>query len=154
MALGSRLRWAAADHFLALRRLPSSSSAPTAVVFFQITSLELSTSAPAASKIQLGNPDEALVDQLDSGALGCYIDPQVTKLLQTGLERSLVPDVSAFLGIGELMFQLSRLDASVLTIFVLSRLLANQHGTIAAGRPNTSFATVRIRRGLTTTRSE
>lgn len=81
-------------------RLPASSSSPTAVVFFQITSLELSPSLPP-SRIEGGTSEEALLDQLDAGELGCYVDPYATKLLQTGLERSLAPDVAGFLGIRE-----------------------------------------------------
>nr|CRX79136.1 hypothetical protein ls5930a1_00167 [Leucosporidium scottii]CRX79213.1 hypothetical protein ls5931a1_00041 [Leucosporidium scottii] len=78
--------------------LPASSSSPTAVVFFQITSLELSSSL-APLRIEGGTSEEALLDQLDAGELGCYVDPYATKLLQTGLERSLAPDVAGFLGI-------------------------------------------------------
>lgn len=97
---------------LSLLRLPASSSSPTAVVYFQITSLELSP-APAPSRILGGTAEEALTDQLDAGELGCFVDPYATKLLQTGIERSLVPDMSGFLGISEQRFALSPLFADV-----------------------------------------
>lgn len=88
---------------LPARRLPASSSTPSAVVFFQITSLELS---PSTSSPRIGNSsaEDALNDRLDAGELGCFVDPYATKLLQTGIERSLVPDVAGFLGFREPLY--------------------------------------------------
>ena len=34
------------------------------------------------------------------GELGCWIDPQVTKMVQAGLEHTRVPDVAPYLNIG------------------------------------------------------
>lgn len=77
--------------------LPASSAASTAVVHFQITSLQL----PRLATISAETSDEALQDQLEAGELGCLVDPHVTKLVQAGIEHSLVPDSAGFLGIGK-----------------------------------------------------
>lgn len=42
-----------------------------------------------------------LDEELESGALGCYVDPKVTKLLQSGIEKARVPDDGGWLGLGE-----------------------------------------------------
>lgn len=34
------------------------------------------------------------------GELGCWVDPAVTRIVQTGVEHSRVPDVHSHLGIG------------------------------------------------------
>ncbi|GAA6055837.1 hypothetical protein JCM3770_004784 [Rhodotorula araucariae] len=75
--------------------LPAAPTAPTAVVHFLITSLSLEpvTNSTAATG------DFELDRQLEDGALGCIVDPKVTKLLQTGVERGLVPDVGGWIGI-------------------------------------------------------
>lgn len=68
-------------------------SVPTACVYFVITSLELPTRSTVAK--------DPLADQLESSSFGCLVDPKVTKLVQTGIERALVPDTNPFLGICE-----------------------------------------------------
>ena len=70
------------------------------MVYFQITSLEMEA-GPTPSRIQGGTAEELVADELDAGELGCFVDPYATKLLQTGIEHSLVPDMTAFLGICE-----------------------------------------------------
>ncbi|KAK4048422.1 peroxisomal assembly protein [Microbotryomycetes sp. JL201] len=77
--------------------LPESSDAPTTVVYFQIISLE----APNQQNgfIPSTTAEEELRDQLDAGGLGCIVDPTVTKLLQTGIEHALVPDMCGFLSV-------------------------------------------------------
>ena len=69
--------WSQADH--RYRRLPVSSTTPTAVVFFQITSLELPPSANTATRVLGGTAEEMLADQLEAGELGMCVDPKVTK---------------------------------------------------------------------------
>ncbi|BGP43176.1 peroxisomal assembly protein [Rhodotorula kratochvilovae] len=75
--------------------LPAAPTTPTAVVYFLITSL--STEPATTSTAATG--DFELDRQLEDGALGCIVDPKVTKLLQTGVERGLVPDVGGWLGV-------------------------------------------------------
>ncbi|GAA5959373.1 hypothetical protein JCM21900_000707 [Sporobolomyces salmonicolor] len=89
--------------------LPASTSAPTAVVYFLITSLSL----PSDESPPLRHPED-YDEELESGALGCYVDPKVTKLLQTGVERGRVPDVGGWLGLADLPPPLpaSSLDSS------------------------------------------
>ncbi|KAM0786124.1 hypothetical protein ACM66B_006934 [Microbotryomycetes sp. NB124-2] len=77
--------------------LPDSSDAPTSVVYFQITSLEAPNER--VGPIPFTTAEEALTDQLDAGELGCIVDPTVTKLLQTGIEHGLVPDMNGFLSV-------------------------------------------------------
>ncbi|GAA5889484.1 hypothetical protein JCM5296_005959 [Sporobolomyces johnsonii] len=78
--------------------LPTSISAPTAVVYFLITSLSLPSDETPHPPRHPADLDE----ELESGALGCYVDPKVTKLLQTGVERGRVPDVGGWLGLADL----------------------------------------------------
>jgi len=40
------------------------------------------------------------------GELGCWIDPDTTRLTQSGLENSRVPDLDAFLGVSESMLHI------------------------------------------------
>ena len=35
------------------------------------------------------------------GELGCWVDPMVTRILQTGVEHSRVPDVAPYVDIGK-----------------------------------------------------
>lgn len=85
-----------ADVLVCERSLPDESSSPTAVVHFLITSLSVdsSTSSPAPTG------DFDLDNRLEDGLLGCFVDPKVTKLLQTGVERGRVPDDAGWLGVG------------------------------------------------------
>lgn len=75
--------------------LPSTGShwnlSPT-TVFFKITSLEINRDEQPHV---IGYKTE-YESRLETGDWGCYIDPAVTKLVQTGLERALVPDVDEF----------------------------------------------------------
>ncbi|SCZ94448.1 BZ3500_MvSof-1268-A1-R1_Chr12-2g03905 [Microbotryum saponariae] len=74
--------------------LPASLNVPTAVVYFVITSLELSP----PTEVRAEGGDE-LTELLDLGEFGCHVDPRMTKLVQSGVEHSLVPDVEGYLGI-------------------------------------------------------
>ncbi|KAK4704294.1 peroxin-6, partial [Phenoliferia sp. Uapishka_3] len=66
---------------------------PTAVVFFKVTDLEVD---PPRS---LPSSSQTWEERIAFGELGAYVDPSVTKMLQTGVVHSFVPDVGAFLGI-------------------------------------------------------
>ncbi|EGU11434.1 hypothetical protein RTG_02592 [Rhodotorula toruloides ATCC 204091] len=75
--------------------LPAESTTPTAVVHFLITSLSVDPST--SSSAPTGDFD--LDRRLEDGLLGCFVDPKVTKLLQTGVERGRVPDDAGWMGI-------------------------------------------------------
>ncbi|BGP27447.1 peroxisomal biogenesis factor 6 [Rhodotorula toruloides] len=75
--------------------LPDESTAPTAVVHFLITALSVDASTSSSSP----TGDFDLDRRLEDGLLGCFVDPKVTKLLQTGVERGRVPDDAGWLGI-------------------------------------------------------
>jgi peroxin-6 len=75
--------------------LPASSSTPSAIVYFLITSLSVDTPSSPLSPLDSTELDHALED----GLLGCVVDPKVTKLLQTGIERGRVPDAGPWLGL-------------------------------------------------------
>ncbi|GAA6063493.1 hypothetical protein JCM10212_004452 [Sporobolomyces blumeae] len=76
--------------------LPATTSNPTAVVHFLVTSL---SSSPDNSLANL--EPISLEEEVESGQLGCFVDPKVTKLLQSGVEKARVPDVGGWLGISE-----------------------------------------------------
>ncbi|GAA5862060.1 hypothetical protein JCM3774_006155 [Rhodotorula dairenensis] len=74
--------------------LPQASEQPTAVVYFVVTALSLASAAPT----QVASSDVDLDVDFEEGRLGCYVDPQVTKLVQTGVERGRIPNVAGWLG--------------------------------------------------------
>ncbi|KWU43793.1 AAA-domain-containing protein [Rhodotorula sp. JG-1b] len=74
--------------------LPQASEHPTAVVYFVVTALALDSS----SATQAATGDVELDAEIEEGLLGCYVDPQVTKLVQTGVERARIPNVAGWLG--------------------------------------------------------
>ncbi|POY70700.1 hypothetical protein BMF94_6283 [Rhodotorula taiwanensis] len=74
--------------------LPQSSGRPTAVVYFLVTALTVDPATPTSSP----TGDLDLDAEVENGQLGCYVDPHVTKLVQTGVERGRIPDVAAWLG--------------------------------------------------------
>ncbi|TKA54821.1 hypothetical protein B0A53_02630 [Rhodotorula sp. CCFEE 5036] len=74
--------------------LPQASGHPTAVVYFVVTALALDSS----SATQAATGDVELDAEIEEGLLGCYVDPQVTKLVQTGVERGRIPNVAGWLG--------------------------------------------------------
>jgi hypothetical protein len=51
------------------------------------------------------------------GELGCWVDPSVTRLIQTGLEHSRVPDVGAYVKLGK--------DLGIRSILSLTTFLAD-----------------------------
>lgn len=61
------------------------------VVFFLITNVEHDV-MPRTGEIS--NRDAYLDSTM--GELGCWIDPAVTRLIQTGVEHSRIPDVGTY----------------------------------------------------------
>ncbi|GAA6007485.1 hypothetical protein JCM11491_004179 [Sporobolomyces phaffii] len=85
--------------------LPETISTVTAVVHFVVTALSLPAESPPLSQTPID-----LDEEIDSGGLGCYVDPKVTKLLQSGVEKARVPDDAGWLGMahGPLQFSSAR----------------------------------------------
>ncbi|GAA5930797.1 AAA family ATPase peroxin 6 [Sporobolomyces koalae] len=79
-----------ADEF----ELPASTSTPTAVVHFVVTALSL-----PPDLVQPVNQPVSLEEEHEAGLLGCCVDPRVTKLLQSGVEKSRVPNDAGWLGL-------------------------------------------------------
>jgi hypothetical protein len=89
---------------------------PTIPIYFKVTNLELSyptfdqTEHPAQDSthgvssanhtINHLNPLMPVAELIEDGMLGGIVDPKGTKLVQTGLEFSFVPDAQNWLGIG------------------------------------------------------
>lgn len=72
-------------------------------MYFKITSLDLGPASTPITTLRSknGTTEEVLNDALEAGEFGCLIDPKVTKMVQTGLEKSLVPDVAGYLNLRE-----------------------------------------------------
>lgn len=68
---------------------------PNAVVFFLITNLEHDVVKGTEEK---GCPDSYVGSTM--GELGCWIDFAMTRIIQAGVEHSLVPPMATFLGLG------------------------------------------------------
>lgn len=78
-------------------RLATLAGPPTSTVFFKITSLEVGSSQHKPN----GSVPSDLEGKVLGGDFGAVIDPHVTKLVQTGIEHSVVPDVSVWAGVGK-----------------------------------------------------
>jgi peroxin-6 len=79
--------------------LPVSTPSPSEAVFFLVTNVE----HDVVSSEDDGNlPDTYIGSTV--GELGCWVDPHVTRMIQTGLEQSRVPDNSSHGRAGETMF--------------------------------------------------
>ncbi|GAA5903296.1 AAA family ATPase peroxin 6 [Sporobolomyces salmoneus] len=107
--------------------LPASTSIPTAVVHFVVTALSLPSELPPPNE----NPID-FDEELESGALGCYVDPKVTKLMQSGLEKSRVPNDGGWLGLTRLPIPFNSSSSSSTTApasrlhdFILAALAPN-----------------------------
>ncbi|KAF8163058.1 P-loop containing nucleoside triphosphate hydrolase protein [Crassisporium funariophilum] len=73
------------------------------VVFFKVTNIEyevMSTASPSLQDIYTGST---------MGELGCWVDANVTRVIQTGVEHSRVPDVRSYL-------KLDTASSTILTI--------------------------------------
>ncbi|KLO07022.1 AAA-domain-containing protein [Schizopora paradoxa] len=67
---------------------------PDSLVFFVVTNLEYDVLPQSEDRTF---SDSFL--QAAMGELGCWVDPTVTRMVQTGLEHSIVPDMTSFLGL-------------------------------------------------------
>ncbi|GAA5985229.1 hypothetical protein JCM11641_003639 [Rhodosporidiobolus odoratus] len=76
--------------------LPSTTSAPSAVVHFLITTL---TAPPPSPQLLASDASVEIELLMTEGKVGCIVDPKVTTLIQTGVERRRVPDAGSWLGI-------------------------------------------------------
>lgn|ERR1700722_7742303 len=70
---------------------PAFSDHASDVVFFVVNKIEV-------FPLHHGTESEAITA---SGALGCWVDSTVTKVIQTGVQHSRVPDLAGYLGIGQ-----------------------------------------------------
>jgi peroxin-6 len=71
------------------------SGRPNAIVFFVITNIEYDV----LTKPDMNpSPDTYIGSTL--GELGCWVVPSVTRIVQTGLEHSRVPDMTSYFGFG------------------------------------------------------
>jgi peroxin-6 len=79
-----------------LRSHPCCSERTNELVFFVVTGVQhdvISSHLDAFSRdIYVGST---------IGELGCWVDTTITRILQTGVEHSRVPNISAYMGIGE-----------------------------------------------------
>lgn len=83
-----------------LNRYPLTSNCRNGVVFFKVTNIEHGIIDIDASQT---GPDAYFAAIM--GEMGCWVDSNVTQIMQTGLEHSHVPDVSVYLGIGEQVYK-------------------------------------------------
>lgn len=73
---------------------PSNGYRANGLVFFKVTSIEYDAvlrSSPGLQDVYTG---------LTLGELGCWIDTSVTRMTQTGVEHTRIPDVTSYLQIG------------------------------------------------------
>ena len=73
---------------------PSNESRANGLVFFKVTSIEYDAvlkSSPLLQDVYTGST---------LGELGCWIDTSVTRMTQTGVEHTRIPDVTSYLQIG------------------------------------------------------
>ncbi|KAL1947477.1 hypothetical protein VTO73DRAFT_14438 [Trametes versicolor] len=69
---------------------------PNEVVYFLITNVEHNVPS------RLGEVSSSdMYIAATAGELGCWVDPSVTRMVQTGLEHARVPDMAQYLGIGQ-----------------------------------------------------
>lgn len=83
-------------------KLPSGpGAAKTATVYFKVTDLRSELVAPDNSAAGQSNDEaiRALALQSQIGELGCIVDPNVTKMVQTGVEQWRVANCDRWLGI-------------------------------------------------------
>ncbi|KAF9268256.1 AAA-domain-containing protein [Marasmius fiardii PR-910] len=70
------------------------------VVFFMVTNTEYDTISKGKEPVQM----DAYFGST-TGELGCWFDPDVTRMVQAGLEQSRIPDVYSYLEIGGVVAQ-------------------------------------------------
>lgn len=77
-------------------RSPASSSRVNEVVFFMVTNLEYDVPQNGRH----AQPADMYVGSA-IGELGCWVDPTFTRMVQTGIEHSTIPEAAAYLGAGQ-----------------------------------------------------
>lgn len=83
---------------MSFREHPLSERRFNEVVFFKITNVEYDV-------VPNGNhATQDLYTGSTLGELGCWVDSSVTRVVQTGVEHSRVPDVKAYLNLGRPRF--------------------------------------------------
>ena len=70
---------------------PSSKSRANELVFFKVTSIEYDAVMKSSQDIYTGST---------LNEIGCWIDASVTRMTQTGVEHTRIPDVTSYLQIG------------------------------------------------------
>ena len=78
-------------------RQPGFPLSPNEVVFFYITNVEYDVLKTES------NPD--IYVSSTTGELGCWVDPAITRIIQTGVEHCWVPDVGTYLESGTIIFR-------------------------------------------------
>lgn len=65
------------------------------IAYFLVTNVEHSVMNPVAM-----DKEDDLYTGSTLGELGCWVDPSLTRMMQTGLEHARVPDVGSYLELG------------------------------------------------------
>lgn len=76
----------------ALFRQSNYPSSAKEIVYFVVTNVDCE--APSTNNAQ--NSSDVYLG-LSAGELGCWVDPTVTRVTQTGVEHARIPDASTFL---------------------------------------------------------
>ncbi len=66
------------------------------VLFFKVTNVDY------ASKPQSDSLSHDFYEGSTFGELGCWVDPTTTRIVQTGVEHSRVPDIMSYMQLGKL----------------------------------------------------
>ena len=74
-------------------RNPGFPSSPNEVVFFCVTNIE--------HDVMKTESNTDLYVSSTVGELGCWVDPAVTRIVQTGVEHCWIPNVGSYLESGE-----------------------------------------------------
>lgn len=78
-------------------RFPATPTRPNEVVFFMITNVEYKVPPNDSS-----NPTVDTYFGSTVGELGCWFDPDSTRMVQAGVDHSFVPDVGGYFGSGNI----------------------------------------------------
>ncbi|KAI0948498.1 hypothetical protein AcV7_009223 [Taiwanofungus camphoratus] len=112
-------------------RSPKSHDNANELVYFIVTNIE--------HNVLSNHGDASSVDMYVGstvGELGCWVDPTITRIIQTGIEHSRVPDTAAYIGIKkspvltvtyEQSFSLLAPDSAYGKLFALSSAALNRH---------------------------
>lgn len=98
---------------------PLAASCANEIVYFIITNVQ--HEVIPSNDTRSVSPDMYIGST--TGELGCWFDPSVTRMVQTGLEHSRVPDVSRYLGLGALIL-LPLYTTEILTLLQRAKYLS------------------------------